>query len=949
MTIKAAPDNKVIIDAQKSGFIFNIGSGYTVNITGITFINGNNSDYGGAIYNRGDLTITNSTFSNNTVNALNSAWGGAIYHENGNLIIINSIFTYNNCVATGGNGGAIYFQSGNLNISNSSFSHNSANAGVGGSGGAISQWDGNSLISNCNFFNNSASSGGAVSYRTGLMNISNSNFTNNSARSTGGAISHTSYNGLLTISNSNFKDNNVSSGSGGAIHQNNAGPIEIINCNFTNNSASSIGGAIYQAAGTMNISISTFEDNMATDGGAIYKSDGAYIGINNSLFVNNSAKSNGGAIYDNGRMNITNSYFKNNTAINGGAIYFNYGNMNISNSNFTNNSASNHGGAIYEKASYSESGILTNLLSIGNIYSYNTAVGSGGGIYFDNGNITVDNDTFANNTANTGGAFYQSRGNITINSSKFTGNFALLNGAGIYVNGNMTILKSNFTYNNATNNGGAIYLNTGILNAFDSIFDGNIATIKGAGICNVGGNLTVNNGTFRNHNSNNAAIYNDYNAIVNNSKFESNYGGINNYENLTVVNSAFDNNYYALWLNGTIDSIKDSNVTNSIYSGFIIFNNKSSLINNDILKNNIAILIGYNDTTVDIPSVFWNYNTIKENNYIFAINGSRNTLNYGVLSNNINGILVNGVSNTFYNITLVKLNNTALIFNESSKNNLFNRGNILDNGGIAVIMNGTNDTVLSSTIYNNTGVGFLVSGKNNTVNYNRIYKNNGSMNRITDGGMINNGLNTNANLNWWGVNNAPTQVVNNDPSFKMATWYVLELSANDFKTIVNASKNYTIDDILNVIMSYRLTTNINTIHDKNMLPYFEVIVKDQDGTIHYDGDIRTSDVSYLVKVREGEEYYINALSDDENVILKISGQKNNPINPTPTPVPTPNPNPIPAPNPNPTPTPEPNENNKNNSNLTKVSATMKKTGIPANLILIAFLSVLGILIGRKQN
>jgi len=95
----------------------------------------NAATQGGAIKNYGILTITNSTFEDNT--AVN--YGGAIYNTLGSasnmeLTIENSTFTGN--TATNYDGGAIYTEShGGVNVTNSTFFNNTA----GGEGGAIFQ------------------------------------------------------------------------------------------------------------------------------------------------------------------------------------------------------------------------------------------------------------------------------------------------------------------------------------------------------------------------------------------------------------------------------------------------------------------------------------------------------------------------------------------------------------------------------------------------------------------------------------------------------------------------------------------------------------------------------------------------------------------------------------------------------------------------------------------
>ena len=66
--------NNVVIDASHKARIFNIASGATVTLQGITFINGNSDGNGGAIASQGMLSVDNCKFIDNTA----SFKGGAI-------------------------------------------------------------------------------------------------------------------------------------------------------------------------------------------------------------------------------------------------------------------------------------------------------------------------------------------------------------------------------------------------------------------------------------------------------------------------------------------------------------------------------------------------------------------------------------------------------------------------------------------------------------------------------------------------------------------------------------------------------------------------------------------------------------------------------------------------------------------------------------------------------
>ena len=102
---------------------FNSGTLTLQNLT----ISSGSSPWGGAIENQGgELTVTNSTFSNNSV----SQFGGAIFTQSDeSLTVINSTFSNNSAVRYGG---AIFNNGSPVTVTNSTFSENSAPEGGGG-------------------------------------------------------------------------------------------------------------------------------------------------------------------------------------------------------------------------------------------------------------------------------------------------------------------------------------------------------------------------------------------------------------------------------------------------------------------------------------------------------------------------------------------------------------------------------------------------------------------------------------------------------------------------------------------------------------------------------------------------------------------------------------------------------------------------------------------------
>ena len=266
-----------------------------------------NSAYlGGAIFNLGELSITNSAFSDNK-----AEWSGGAIDNLGELSITNNTFRDNSAYL----GGAIDNR-GELSITNSTFRDNSADFG----GGAIDN-RGELSITNSTFNYNSDDRLGGAIVNGGELSISDSTFSNNSAEETGGAIAN---GGELSITNSTF-NYNWADKLGGAIA--NDGELSIGNSRFSGNKAEWSGGAILNA-GELSISDSAFRDNSADErGGAIAngrneeRNTAGELSITNSSFSHNSADERGGAIDNLGELSISSSTFSGNSAGLGGAIF----------------------------------------------------------------------------------------------------------------------------------------------------------------------------------------------------------------------------------------------------------------------------------------------------------------------------------------------------------------------------------------------------------------------------------------------------------------------------------------------------------------------------------------------------------------------------------------------------------------------------------------------------
>ena len=330
-----------------------------------------------------------------------------------------------------------------MKLKNLTFEKNKANVA-----GGIFNASYTDIISST-FKNNSADAGGAI-YNSGVMTIDDSTVFEANISNSGGAI----YNaGVLTVNKTKFNSN--AGGVGGAIY--NSYQAKISNSEFinTNKVINNHGGAIINNGGTLEVSSSKFDGNLARYyGGAIYNI--AY------------------SLYGSWAITSSGNTYSNNQAYNGGAVYNSGGEFKSTNDTFTKNIAS-IGGAILNQPASSGSTPKTNLTITGSKFEENSAYYGGailssnsisestsGKIY--NATTNIDGATFSKNVAQLyGGAIYFTNNKTTIENSKFDGNHAELYGGALFIGSKedvLTINSTEFLNNYVSANGGAI-LNSG--------------------------------------------------------------------------------------------------------------------------------------------------------------------------------------------------------------------------------------------------------------------------------------------------------------------------------------------------------------------------------------------------------------------------------------------------------------------------------------------------------
>jgi len=536
-----------------------------------TFANSSSSDYGGAISVHGDnATIRWSDFEN--VKTTSSS-GGAIYVDGKGTNILYSSF--DNTVAKS-NGGSIYISDIGTTVAYSNFTHARANTG-----GAITIDGVNTIISYCNINNNTATSAGAIKVSGSDSYISNCNISYNSATSgSGGALDIGGERASVLYSYFSF---NTATGTGGAINwQGGHGNDSIIGTIFVNNSCTGQpgGGAIFWTQGNSMASGGLIRDCIFINNSAYAKHGGALnwyrtmdSTIDNCLFINNYASSDGGALYtgDQGgnSFNLTfiNCQFYNNTAAkHGGAIANQMGKSYIYNITFDGNKAGYSGGSILMKEGPARDTIIDHCY-IYNSYctQKNDEYGHGGGaIHIGDDNITISNSAIINSTSDLtfGGAIsfeafkdkvgkwhyarYASLINVTIQNVA-TNN---ANGGAIYWSGdygymyNVTIFNasSNSKYGSEAN-GGAIYI---------SGSNGNFNNIT------IASSSSNNNNPANSNTANGGAIYVS--------------GKTNAFTNVTIDDSQassvrMDANGGAIYWSGSSGSLINASISNTLANG----------------------------------------------------------------------------------------------------------------------------------------------------------------------------------------------------------------------------------------------------------------------------------------------------------------------------------------------------------------------------------------------
>ena len=369
-------------------------------------------------------------------------------------------------------------------------------------------------------------------------------------------INGNSANGSAIAGKSTFYENTAQEG--GAIYINGAN-FRIDSCNFEDNNATETGGAIHFDMGMRSTIVNcTFKRNKAKNGGAVGILYSQYVNISNSTFTGNIAELSGGAIDFDFSLNnsLDNCHFANNHAReeNGGAFVWIFSNGNITNSSFISNSASGNGGAIFTQIRNTEA--LVN-------------------------NQRLINCNFTDNYAKNGGAIYNNDyyriSGCNGSSYHFINNHADENGGAVYCTDFCDLSNSTFSSNSAYGNGGAVYCRDSCYFSYTSFLSNSVSGKGGAIYANDGCFFFSSNFTYNEAGSGGAIYANNLNSF---------------FDDIFLNNSAYGNGG-AIFCNDNCSSSKCTLLNNLAYeNGGAIFCNDYTSFYNFKFYNNSALNLG---------------------------------------------------------------------------------------------------------------------------------------------------------------------------------------------------------------------------------------------------------------------------------------------------------------------------------------------------------------------
>lgn len=336
--------------------------------------------------------------------------------------------------------------------------------------------------------------GGMYNNSITSLTVTNCSFLGNRADGDGGGMFN--YESSVRVANCVFRSNvnggtGYTGGGGGGMYNYNS-RATVDNCTFSSNTSAYGGGGIYNNAmysyPSPSVSNCTFIGN---SGGGLVSDKSADVPVDSSQFkVTNcvfSGNTGAGLRIGSGSAVVTGCSFRGNS----GSGLSNAGDLVVTQCVFSRNTSSGTGGGL---RNVGPSLTVAYCIFTGNVASYQSSSGGGGGIYTENHldhGDSITNCVFSGNSGGSGGGLWNLAGTPAITNCIFTNNVATINfgiGGGMYNEyGSPKLIHCTFRGNVAANNGGGIH-NYGGATIINSVFWDNTggSDPSGVGITNYG-------------------------------------------------------------------------------------------------------------------------------------------------------------------------------------------------------------------------------------------------------------------------------------------------------------------------------------------------------------------------------------------------------------------------------------------------------------------------------
>lgn len=248
--------------------------------------------------------------------------------------------------------------------------------------------------------------------------------------STSGGALHVAAGATVRLIDMTVVENLSFDGRGGGIY--NAGTLELTRSVVSENTAIEAGGGIYNEGVAVLVESTVYRNQQLVlpveGGGGVFNSSAGVLVAHRTAFIDNSARANGGNLWNAGQATLRASLLAGGDASNGGGIHHLSGEL------------------------------ILDATVVGRTFAVNAA-DNGGGLFIGSGNALIRNSEIHLGAARAnGGGLYVAGGSVRVETSTIHTNLAI-DGAGVWVCGGpvVDLVNSTIRGNEATGHGGGVY------------------------------------------------------------------------------------------------------------------------------------------------------------------------------------------------------------------------------------------------------------------------------------------------------------------------------------------------------------------------------------------------------------------------------------------------------------------------------------------------------------